>query len=201
MAPRYGENWAPPDGNPACRCAACTDCHQNLGVSAEVPGKKNGKCPHSQLCRLCIEGPEYITILQHFPGLWQRLSDRAGTQNEYIETFKVVSPFKSIHHFKVESTASHRCKSGNYEIVTKDKVSEWVSALYRILPRPGHKVIIFLTGDSLCSEERTQAATNALLLLLWHLSFSWQLFRAWAILHSQPLPNCEHINERVLYKY
>lgn len=42
---------------------------------------------------------------------------------------------------------------------TKDKVSKSVTALYRILPRPGSKVIIFLTGDSLCSGEATQAHT------------------------------------------
>lgn len=191
MAPRYGENWAPPDGNPACRCAACTDCHQNLGVSAEVPGKKEWKMP------------SFSALQTVYWGSW--IHYHSLTLSKTLTEVKWQSRHSKLIHWDFQGgqsiTASHRCKSGNYEIVTKDKVSEWVSALYRILPRPGHKVIIFLTGDSLCSEEPTQAATNALLLLLWHLLLSWQLFRAWAILHSQLLPNCEHVNERVLYKY
>lgn len=93
--------------------------------------KKEWQCSHSQLCRLVLRVLD--TLL--FSNIFQD-SDRGKWQSRHSK------PIHRDFQGGQSITASHRCKSWNYKIVSK--VSEWVSALYRVLPRPGHKVIIFL---------------------------------------------------------
>lgn len=128
---------------------AQTVCDPHSGAIVGVSGKKKkGKCPLAQFQTVyrgsCIHRHSLIFSRTLTVGEW-----RSSHSKHHQRLSRWVSPLQP------HSGASEDM----YEIVAKDNVWKWVATLYSILLRPGCKVIIFLTGDSLCHGEATQAHT------------------------------------------